>query len=106
MSNCHLKSTGARALVLMAAAVWAMPMPAQQPNLRSITRYRVKPDRVGDFAAAIKEFNAVLKKGGSDKPYTIWISQSGPREYLQIRYYTKWAELDFTRDPKMKEQAA
>jgi hypothetical protein len=92
------------------AAIAAMIAPAwaQQRNLRSVTFYRVKPDRVGDFQADIKEYNAVFQKAGSDRYYTIWQSLTGSNEYARVDYHAKWVELDMpvAQDPKLKEYAA
>jgi hypothetical protein len=79
---------------------------AAQGNIRSVTFYTVKPDRIGDFMAEIKDYNAVLAKGGSVAYYSMWLSQTGPRTYARAQYYKTWAEMDATSDPKMKDQAA
>src|SRR5215472_17534067 len=90
---------------LIAAAT--MPMAAQpKGNIRSTTRIVVKPDRIGDFTAAAKDFTAVVKKANWDKSYTVWRSQTGPTEFLLSMYSEKWAELDMTQDPKLKEVSA
>ena len=104
--NWNQKTLRHCSFALAAISALCLPAWAQQQNIRTVTRYRVKTDRVGDLQAAIKEFNGVLQKGGSERRYTIWSSQSGPNEYLLVRYYTKWAELDVTQDPKLKEHAA
>jgi hypothetical protein len=79
---------------------------AQVGNIRSVTFYTVKPDRIGDFQAEIKAYNAVYAKGGSTNYSSVWVSLTGPRVYARVSYYTKWAELDAGPDPKLKEQAA
>src|SRR6476661_9496667 len=76
-----------------------------QGNIRSVTFYTVKPERIGDFLAEIKQYNALLAKGGSTRTYTMWLSLTGPRTYAQAVYYKTWADLDAGADPKMKEQA-
>ena len=75
------------------------------PSIRSTTTYTVKPDRVGDFTGAVKEYNALLKKAGYDKGYSMWVRATGPVEYLAVSYSSKWAEFDVTRnnDPKLKD---
>lgn len=94
---CSIFAVGiAAALVTSAAA---------QGNIRSVTFYTVKPDRIGDFLAEIKQYNALLEKGGSTRQYSMWLSLTGPRTYAQAVYYKTWAELDAGADPKMKEQA-
>jgi hypothetical protein len=75
-----------------------------QGNIRSVTFYNVKPDRIGDFLAEIKSYNALMAKGGSTNYSSTWVSLTGPRTYAHVIYYKTWAELDVTTDPKMKEQ--
>jgi hypothetical protein len=84
----------------------ALGAASAQGNIRSVTFYTVKADRIGDFMAEIKEYNAVLAKGGSAQYYSMWLSQTGPRTYARAQYYKTWAELDAATDPKMKDQAA
>lgn len=96
--QCILALTVALALVTSASA--------QRGNIRSITFYTVKPDRIGDFQAEIKEFNAVYAKGGATEYNSVWVSLTGPHVYARVMYYNKWAELDVGRDPKLKDQAA
>jgi hypothetical protein len=99
-----------RSVLLMTAAV-ILPVHAQQaprPSIRTVTHYTIKTDRTGDMAAAIKEYNGVLKKALWDKTYTIWRSVTGPSELIRVDYFEKWAELDSStsRDPKLKEYQA
>ncbi len=84
------------------------PASAQDANIRSVTFYTVKPDRIGDFQAEVKEYNAILAKAGSDRYSTIWVSLTGPYEFARVQMYSKWADLDNTigNDPKLKDQAA
>jgi hypothetical protein len=88
------------------AAALITPASAQRGNIQSVTFYTVKPDRVGDFQAEIKEFNALYAKGGSTNYSSMWVSLTGPREYVRASYYNKWADLDAGSDPKLKDQAA
>jgi len=92
---------------MAAIAALIAPAWAQQRNIRGVRFYRVKPDRIGDFQAGVKEYNAVLQKAGSDRYYSMWTSLTGLNEYARVDYYSKWAELDITvaLDPKLKEQA-
>jgi hypothetical protein len=78
---------------------------SKPPTIRTIVTYTVRSDRAGDMAAAIKEYNAILKKAQWDKAYTIWRSTSGPGSLVRVDYYEKWADLDrqITADPKLKE---
>jgi hypothetical protein len=88
------------------AAALATSASAQNGNIRSVTFFTVKPDRIGDFQAEIKEFNTVYAKGGSTNYSCMWVSLTGPREYARVTYYNKWAELDAGPDPKLKDEAA
>lgn len=71
--------------------------------MRSVSRFRVKPDRDGDFRAGVKEYIAVLKKAGADRGFTMWASLTGPREYVLVSYHSNYAEFDQSEDPKLKE---
>lgn len=94
------------AAALMLAAV-AVPALAQAPPaIRSIVHYRIKPDKLGDWRAAEKDYAALMAKGGSERSYTVWQSLTGPREFLWVRYYSKWAEMDVLAEPKMSAHAA
>jgi len=96
--QCLLASAVAATLVTCASA--------QRGNIRSVTFYTVKPDRIGDFQAEIKEFNALYAKGGATEYNSMWVSLTGPRVYARVMYYNKWADLDAGQDPKLKDQAA
>lgn len=99
-----LRARGLRAALLLLAV--AAPSPAQDaPAVRSITHYQIKPDKVGDWVAAQKDYAALLQKAGSERSYTIWQALTGPREFIYVRYASKWAELEAVEDPKMKEHA-
>jgi antibiotic biosynthesis monooxygenase (ABM) superfamily enzyme len=93
--------------MLVAFAALATPASAQDANIRSVTFYTVKPDRIGDFQAEIKEYNAILAKAGSDRYSTMWVALTGDHEYARVQMYSKWADLDSSvdTDPKLKDQA-
>ena len=95
---CH------RILAVRVAAALATAASAQG-NIRTVTFYTVKPDRIGDFQAEIKQYNAVLAKGGSTRYNSVWLSLTGPRTYVRVDYYKTWADLDAAAmpDPKMKD---
>ena len=94
------------AFALVTLSLLAVQLPAQERNFRSITFYKINPGRIGDFQAAVKEYNAVLAKANYDKPYSMWVSQTGDREYALVTFHAKLAELDKLRsdDPKLKDQ--
>jgi hypothetical protein len=91
----------------LAAAVLATPVNiAFAQNIRSVTFVTVKPDRIGDFQAELKEVHALLKKDNSTRYSSVWMSLTGPREYAIVSYYNKWAELDAGPESSMKDDAA
>ncbi|MGJ5817078.1 hypothetical protein [Paludibaculum fermentans] len=96
-----------RACVLSLGMLALLPLAEaqQQPLIRSIVRYRLKPDRINDFNAVMRERAALLKKAGSERYFTVWVAQSGPREVGVVRFHQKWSELTQSRDPKMAEHA-
>lgn len=93
------------AFALVSLSILAVQLPAQERNFRSTTYYKIDPGRIGDFQAAVKEYNAVLAKAHDDHPYSMWVSLSGDREYVLVSYQAKLAELDMLRrdDPKLKD---
>jgi len=93
-------------LALGVAAALVTSASAQQGTIQSVTFYTVKPDRVGDFQAEIKELNALYAKGGSTNYASMWVSLTGQRVYVRASYYKTWAELDAGPDPKLKDEAA
>jgi hypothetical protein len=95
------------AAMLLAAAALVTPASAQDATIRSVTFYTLKPDRIGDFQAEIKEYNAILAKAGSDRYSSMWVGITGAHEYARVQMYTKWADLDASidSDPKLKDQA-
>ena len=72
------------AAMLLAAAALVTPASAQDATIRSVTFYTVKPDRIGDFQAEIKAYNAILAKAGSDRYSTIWVALTGPYEFARV----------------------
>jgi len=81
---------------------------AQDLKYRSIARYRLKPERAGDFALNVKEYISVMKKANPDRAFSMWTSLTGPMEYILASYHAKYAELDQNpqQDPKLKDVAA
>ncbi len=91
-----------------ASTALVTPASAQDGNIRSVTFYTVKPDRVGDFEAAIKDYDALLLKAGSTHYGSTWASLTGPHEFAHVIDYKKWADVESTSaaDMKTTEQAA
>jgi hypothetical protein len=92
--NCKLLS----AAVLLTLAA---PAFCQEENVRRLGYYRIAGGRGGDFRAAVKEYNEVLKKAGSERAYNMWQSMSGPSEYVRVDYLKNWAGMDVAQDPKL-----
>jgi hypothetical protein len=90
---------------LVAAVAAALVTFASAQKIRSITFVTVKPERIGDFQAELKEVHALLKKDNSTRYSSVWMSLTGPREYAIVSYYNKWSELDAGADPSTKEDA-
>jgi hypothetical protein len=100
-----MKNTTRRSWImslLFAASALAQSGP---PTIRVSSFYTVKSDRVGDFLAATKEYATAVKEGGSERSFNLWMSLSGEREYVLVRHHRKWAEMDETLDPKLKDIA-
>jgi quinol monooxygenase YgiN len=97
-------------LCLATIAAVVVPTLAQQPQviIRSITRERVMPGRAGDFRAAVKEYNEVLRKAGCNRSLTVWLSASGPNNYAVATFASKYADFDnpWSNDPKLKDHAS
>lgn len=102
----NLSKIISHAILALGFAAVLLPAALAQANIRSVTFYTVKPDRVRDFQSHIKEYNAVLAKGGSERYNSVWLSLTGPRTWALARYFKTWAESDAGADPKMKESAS
>lgn len=94
--------------MVFASAATVKPAAAQLGNIRSVTFYTVKPDRVGDFEAEIKAYDALLLKAGSTHYGSTWSSATGTHEFAHVIYYAKWADADSSAvsDMKTTDQAA
>ncbi len=108
MTKRSFRTIFSRATCVALAAVAIQAAGAQDkpfPPIRVSARYVVKADRAGDLAAAIKEYNGILKKMNWDTTYTVWRSQSGPGELIRVYFVEKWADLDqdVSQDPRAKE---
>lgn len=99
-------SIACRSLIAWAFAALAAIATAQTGNIRTITFVSVKPDRIGDFQAELKEIHALMKKDNSTRYTSVWVSLTGPREYAIVSYHNKWSELDEGADSATKDDAA
>ena len=90
--------------MLMAIGSGTAVAQSEQPKVRSVTFSTVKADRIGDYLSATKDMTEAVKKAGSERSYSTWVSLSGPREYAVVRFHTKWSELDAQpgSDPALK----
>src|SRR5258706_13731053 len=82
-----------RSLFLAAVAFLSVPMWAQQPIWRVLTTV-VKPDRVADFEAAVKQYNEVYSKITGARARVMFQSMTGPNQFRRIISYDKWGDLD------------
>ena len=93
-----------RALLALPVLVClALPALAQTPIIQAVTRFRVKPDRVADFRAAVTDHSALLKKANVDESSYWMVAQSGEPLFLLIRRYSGYAGLDRVNNPKLKD---
>lgn len=81
-------------LTLAAAIVCSAPAWAQRQPIRRVLMSNVKPDRVADFEAAVKQYNEVYAKIPGVRSATMFQSLTGPHQYVLVRDYDKWADLD------------
>lgn len=101
------RSIVSRCLIAAALAASVSTFSSAQPGkIRSITFVSVKPDRIGDFQAELKEVHALMKKDNSTRYSSVWVSLTGPREYAIVSYFDKWSELDAGADSATKDDAA
>lgn len=78
----------------LAVSAWA-----QTGNIRSVTESKIKIDRGAEFVDLQKQFAAELKKANSPRARYVFQLMSGPRAYVVVTYYNKWAELDPAPNP-------
>ncbi|MGA2182595.1 MAG: hypothetical protein ABSH47_06155 [Bryobacteraceae bacterium] len=93
-------------LAALMLTVLSVSLPAQDKNIRTVLFVKVKPERTGDWKAAVKDYAALMKKSGSDQWFTVWAAQSGPDQYAIVWHAARWKELDEDEDPKTKPVAA
>ena len=81
-------------LAFTAAMVLSAPMWGQRPTIRRATLSTVKSDRTGDFEAAVKQYNEIYAKIPGVRPRGIFQSLTGPHQFVLVRDYDKWEDLD------------
>ncbi|MBL8230050.1 MAG: hypothetical protein JNL98_16295 [Bryobacterales bacterium] len=77
-------------------ATLAIPMSAQTQNIRVAHRFRVKPDRIGDFRAILRDAQAVLQKEKFDRTSLWYESLTGPQEFVWVRSFKDLADAGAT----------
>src|SRR5258706_5202774 len=87
-------------LALTAAIVCSFPAWAQRQPIRRVLISNVKPDRVADFEAAVKQYNEVYAKVPGVRSVAMFQSLTGPHQFVLVRDYDKWADLDPGPDSK------
>ena len=88
--------------LLAAIVLTAFCMPSwAQGNIRTVLFVKVKMGQEDSWKAAVKDYAAVVRKAGSDQGFTVWESESGPRQHAVVWYSSKWKEINGD-DPKLK----
>src|SRR5215472_9873855 len=82
------------AVWLTAALVCSFPASAQRPPIRRALVAEVKSDRIDEFEAAVKQYNEVYAKVPGGRSRAMFQSLTGPHQYILVRDYEKWADLD------------
>jgi hypothetical protein len=84
----------------------AMLVSAQQePNVRNLWFMHVKPERLDDYRAAVKDYVATAKQAGSERYFSNWSSVSGPATFVVSQYFSKWADVYTGPEEKTKSSA-
>jgi hypothetical protein len=81
-------------LTAVAAASFAASAWGQMGDIRSVIEYRVKIDRAAEFGDLQKQFATELRKAGGTRNRYVFQLMSGPRAYVVVSYFKKWADLD------------
>ena len=80
----------ATTILLCSQSLAQLPRAPISRNLITV----VKPDRVADFEAAVKQYNEVYAKSGGKFTRIQYQSLTGPNEFRLVRSYNNWAEMD------------
>ena len=91
-------------LAVLALIAFCLPCLAQK-NLRTILFVKVKLDQEDNWKDSVKDYVALVKKAGSEQPFTVWESETGPHEWAVVWYSATFKDIG-TEDPKMKDSAA
>lgn len=81
-------------LTAVAATSLAVSAWGQMGDIRSVIEYRVKIDRATEFGDLQKQFATELRKAGGTRNRYVFQLMSGPRAYVVVSYFKKWADLD------------
>jgi quinol monooxygenase YgiN len=81
-------------LVFTAAVALSSPVWAQRPVIRRVTMATIKPGRVTEFVAAVKEYNSAYAKVPGVRARGMFQSLSGPQQFVLVRDAEKWSDLD------------
>src|SRR5258706_10880556 len=92
-SSISTMFNGRSVLALAAVAFLSGPSWAQQTISRVVTTV-VKPDRVADYEAAVKQYNEIYAKIAGARARTMFQSMTGPNQFRRIISYDKWCDLD------------
>lgn len=81
-------------LALTVAIVCSVPAWGQRQPIRRVLLSNVKPDRVADFEAAVKQYNGVYAKIAGVRSVAMFQSLTGPHQFVLVRDYEQWGDLD------------
>lgn len=93
-------------ILLLSTCVAALStgLSAADPNFQRTTVFTIKPDRVNDFEAAVKDINALAKKANVSLPAFVAQSATGPEHYVLVNQSEKMSDL-FPEGPPLELQA-
>ena len=80
--RCLSKNSLSKITCLLTLAASSALSQTAEPKIRTATFYTIKPDHRAEFLSTMKEVTAALKKGGSERHFSLWSSQSGPGEFV------------------------
>jgi hypothetical protein len=81
-------------LAFSAVMVFSVPVWAQRATIRRVSIVTVKPDRTSDFEAAVKQYNEIYAKIPGAGGRGLFQSMTGPHQFMLVRDYDKWGDLD------------